>query len=132
MQQGNSIKGNVNEQFNTIKNYCINPVDSREATLEKLESLDMQLSIPQEVEIIKGFIALSKEELEALRNDLGLAMSFEDILFCQSYFKNEEKREPSITEIRVLDTYWSDHCRHTTFLTNIESIEIEDRHLLYL
>lgn len=123
------LKGNINnEQFNTIKNYCINPVDSREATLEKLESLDMQLSIPQEVEIIKGFIALSKEELEALRNDLGLAMSFEDILFCQCYFKNEEKREPSITEIRVLDTYWSDHCRHTTFLTNIESIEIEDGH----
>ncbi|WP_084757865.1 phosphoribosylformylglycinamidine synthase [Defluviitalea phaphyphila] len=123
------LKGNITDnQFETIKKYCINPVDSREASLEKPDTLDIELDIPREVEILEGFINLNKNELEALRNKLGLAMSFDDILFCQKYFKEEENRDPSITEIRVLDTYWSDHCRHTTFLTNIEKVEIENGH----
>lgn len=123
------LKGNIdNEQYIAIKDYCINPVDSRETSLEKPETLIMEFSIPQEVEIVKGFINLSKEELKEMKNNLGLAMSFDDVVFCQGYFKNEENRDPSITEIKVLDTYWSDHCRHSTFLTNIENIEIEDGH----
>ncbi|MBM7685360.1 MAG: phosphoribosylformylglycinamidine synthase [Epulopiscium sp.] len=123
------LKGNItDEQFDVIKNYCINTIDSREASLEKPETLDMELSIPEEVEILNGFIHLSYEQLENLRNELGLAMSTEDIVFCQTYFRDEEKRDPSITEIRVLDTYWSDHCRHTTFLTKLDNIEIEEGH----
>ncbi|NLK97368.1 MAG: phosphoribosylformylglycinamidine synthase [Epulopiscium sp.] len=123
------LKGNItDEQFDAIKNYCINTIDSREASLEKPKTLDMQLSIPEEVETLTGFIHLSHDDLENLRNELGLAMSFDDVVFCQNYFRDEEKRDPSITEIRVLDTYWSDHCRHTTFLTKIENIEIEEGH----
>lgn len=121
------LKGNISdEQFIIIKQYCINPVDSREASLGKPVSLDMELSVPNEVKYIKGFIDFNKDELEVLRNELGLAMSFDDIELCQNYFKNKEKRDPSITEIRVLDTYWSDHCRHTTFLTNINDVKIEE------
>lgn len=123
------LKGHItDEQFAAIKNYCINTIDSREAALEKPKTLDMEFSVPEEVENLNGFIHLSHDQLESLRNELGLAMSFDDIVFCQTYFREEEKRDPSITEIRVLDTYWSDHCRHTTFLTKIDTIEIEEGH----
>ncbi len=108
-----------------IKKYVINPVESREASLETLETLEIKYDIPTEVETINGFIDLSADDLEALRVKLGLAMDSDDIVFCRDYFLTE-KRDPTITEIRMIDTYWSDHCRHTTFLTEIDNIEFLD------
>ena len=120
------LKGSLSsEDVNKIKGYCINPVDSREAALEKPDTLKMKLTVPEDVKVVEGFINKSQSELLELKNQLGLAMSDADIVFCQEYFKNTEKRDPSITEIRVIDTYWSDHCRHTTFSTEIENIELE-------
>ena len=105
-----------------IKAYCINPVDSREASAEKPETLRMQLELPERVDTLNGFTALSDEEIVRMRQDMGLAMSAEDLLFCRKYFKETERRDPTVTEIRVIDTYWSDHCRHTTFLTKLNQI----------
>lgn len=113
------------EEFDKIKDYCINPVDSREASLEKTETLKMTTEIPTEVEILDKFIDLSIEGLKEFLNKQGLAMTLEDLEHVQNYFRNTEKRNPTITEIKVLDTYWSDHCRHTTFMTQIEDIKIE-------
>lgn len=121
------LKGDLSkEDISKIKKYIINPVDSREAAVEKPETLHEEITVPEDVEVLKGFIEKTDDELEAVRNEMGLAMSREDILFCRSYFRDEEKRDPTITEIRLLDTYWSDHCRHTTFLTNIRKVEFED------
>ncbi len=120
------LSGDISRvEFDAIKNYCINPVDSREAFLEKPVSLEMNMDIPREVPILHGFIEMKEEELKAFMERENLAMHFEDLKFCQSYFKDTEKRDPSLTEIKVIDTYWSDHCRHTTFLTKIEKVEIE-------
>ncbi len=120
------LKGKLTiSDIEKIKKYCINPVDSREASLKKPESLKMKLTIPDHVKTIEGFIKMSEKSVLEFRESLGLAMSEADILFCQDYFKNTEKRDPSITEIRVIDTYWSDHCRHTTFATNINNVEFE-------
>ncbi|EPY2277390.1 phosphoribosylformylglycinamidine synthase [Clostridium sporogenes] len=121
------IKGNITkEELEKIKEYCINKVDSREAQLEKPNSLvDVQLEV-QSVEVLDGFIDLSEKKLKEFLQDRNLAMTFEDLKFCREYFKNEEKRNPTITEIKVIDTYWSDHCRHTTFMTEIEDIKIEE------
>jgi phosphoribosylformylglycinamidine synthase, clade II len=122
-----ALEGNLSdEEFSAIKSYCINPVDSREAMLEKPKSLVMEMEIPEDVKSFDGFIDKTEEEIIDLRNQLETAMSFEDMLFCQKYFRDEEKRNPTTTEIRVIDTYWSDHCRHTTFQTKIENVEIED------
>jgi phosphoribosylformylglycinamidine synthase len=111
--------------INKIKKYYINPVDSREALLDKPETLIIETVSPPAVSILSGFITLKPEDLEKMRLSLGLAMRQEDIQFCQSYFKDTEKRDPTITEIRMLDTYWSDHCRHTTFLTALTNVSIE-------
>ncbi|BDB02419.1 phosphoribosylformylglycinamidine synthase [Clostridium botulinum] len=121
------IKGNITkEELEKIKEYCINKVDSREAQLEKPNSLvDVQLEV-QSVEVLDGFIDLSEKKLKEFLQDRNLAMTFEDLKFCREYFKNEEKRNPTITEVKVIDTYWSDHCRHTTFMTEIEDIKIEE------
>ena len=120
------LSGNItDEQFEAIKKYCINPVDSREASLEKPKTLKMETEIPTEVEILDGFIDLTKDELERFLSNQGLAMTLGDLNHIQEYFKNIEKRNPTITEIKVLDTYWSDHCRHTTFMTQIEDVKIE-------
>lgn len=120
------IMGNISdEEFTKIKRYCINPVDSREASLEKPKTLQMKADIPADVKVVQNFITMNSEQLEGLRTELGLAMRFDDLQFCQSYFRDTENRDPSITEIRMIDTYWSDHCRHTTFLTKINKIEIE-------
>ncbi len=108
-----------------IKKYVINPVEAREATLEKYETLKMNYDIPTEVETLNGFIALDRAGLEGFVKDYGLAMDADDIQFCQEYFKSED-RDPTITEIRMIDTYWSDHCRHTTFLTVIDNVKFED------
>lgn len=114
------------EDFAKIKTYCINPVESREASLEKPESLEFEQTIPADVEILEGFIDKTPTELEAFFQGAGLAMSFEDLAFCQGYFRDTEKRNPTITELRVIDTYWSDHCRHTTFFTQLEKVTIEE------
>lgn len=108
-----------------IKKYILNPVDSREASLEKVSTLKVENEIPSSVEIINGFIDFSDEELEDFLNNIGMAMSIEDLKFIKDYFKSL-KRNPTITEIKVLDTYWSDHCRHTTFMTKLEDIKIEE------
>jgi len=122
-----AIKGNItDEEFNRIKNYVINPVDSRECSMEKPKTLRESFEKPFRISIIKDFIKMSKSELQKLHENLGLAMDMDDLIFCQSYFMKEEKRDPTLTEIRIIDTYWSDHCRHTTFMTEIESIELEE------
>ena len=113
------------EELAEIKKYVINPVEAREATLEKPETLAMKYDIPTEVETLEGFIKLDRAGLEKFVKDYGLAMDADDIAFCQEYFKSED-RDPTITEIRMIDTYWSDHCRHTTFLTVIDDVEFED------
>lgn len=121
------LKGKVNKvELAKIKDYYINTVDSMEASLEKPLSLEMEWEVPKDVEIINGFIDKTEEELLKLMEQLGLAMSFEDLKFCQGYFKETEKRNPSLTEIKVIDTYWSDHCRHTTFQTKIEDVKFEE------
>ncbi len=108
-----------------IKKYVINPVEAREASLLKPETLKADYEIPTTVKTLEGFLELSKEGLKAFVDDMGLAMDCDDIAFCQSYFKSEG-REPTVTEIRMIDTYWSDHCRHTTFLTVIDDVKFED------
>ncbi|MDY3927808.1 MAG: phosphoribosylformylglycinamidine synthase [Clostridia bacterium] len=113
------------DEISQIQKYVINPVESRLASLERYETLDTEVEIPTEVETLDGFISLDDKGLEDMLNSLGLAMDFDDIKFCQSYFKNE-KRDPTITEIRMIDTYWSDHCRHTTFLTTVDDVSFED------
>ncbi len=120
------INGNLTaEEINSIKKYVINPVEAREASLECVETLKTDYTIPTEVEILDGFCALSRDELAKFIDERGLAMDIDDILFCQQYFIGE-KREPTITEIKMIDTYWSDHCRHTTFLTTIDNVKFED------
>lgn len=121
-----AVKGDITQaDVNKIKNYYINPVDSREASLEKPQSLEMIMVAPENVSILTGFNSFSDEELRNFIKENDLAMSFLDLKFCQEYFKNTEKRDPSITEIKVIDTYWSDHCRHTTFQSKINSVEFE-------
>ncbi|MBS7148734.1 MAG: phosphoribosylformylglycinamidine synthase [Intestinibacter bartlettii] len=121
------LTGDIDDElFEKIKSYVINPVDSREASLEKPETLELETEIPTEVATIEGFIDFSMEELEKFLKEQGLAMTIDDLKYVQEYFQNQEKRNPTITEIKVLDTYWSDHCRHTTFMTQIKDVEIED------
>ena len=121
------ISGNISdEEFNKIKEHCINPVDSRQTDENKPETLVTEFADPADVAIFDGFKDMSEDELKDLYNSLGLAMTFKDFLHIQNYFKNEENRDPSMTEIRVLDTYWSDHCRHTTFSTELTNVEFED------
>lgn len=120
------LKGELSEEeFAQVKAYYINPVDSREASQEKPKTLQMAIQMPDDVKTMNGFNEKTAEELVLLHQDMGLAMSLEDLQFCQKYFRDMEKRNPTVTEIRVIDTYWSDHCRHTTFLTNIEEVSIE-------
>jgi len=114
------------EQIEAIKKYVINPVESREAALEKPETLAVEYAIPQSVATVEGFIGLDEKGLAELLDKLGLAMDLDDLKFLQNYFRDEEKRDPTITEIRVVDTYWSDHCRHTTFSTIIDDVKISD------
>lgn len=118
-----------NEQFEQIKAYVINPVESREASLALYDTLDVKYKIPTKVETLDGFTALDEEGLSDFIKTYGLAMDLDDIKFCQQYFKETEKRDPTITEIRMIDTYWSDHCRHTTFLTNINRVTIHSDYI---
>ena len=114
------------EQEEAIKSFCINPVDSRQADEEKPETLVTEFEVPEDILYFDGFADSSEEELKALYGTLNLAMTFKDFLHIQNYYKKEERRDPSVTEIRVLDTYWSDHCRHTTFSTELKNVSFTD------
>lgn len=114
------------EDIDKIKKYVINPVESREANLEKPSTLKVEYDIPTSVKIIDGFIDMCDRSLGELMSDMGLAMDLDDIRFCRDYFR-EEGRNPTVTEIKMIDTYWSDHCRHTTFLTEIDNVVFEDK-----
>ena len=121
------IEGNItDEQFAAIQKHCINPVDSRAIGMEKPETLVQNFEDPDDVIIFDGFSAKPEAELKELYDSLNLAMTFKDFLHIQNYFRDEEKRDPSMTEIRVLDTYWSDHCRHTTFSTELKNVSFDD------
>ncbi len=121
------LEGKItDDEFCAIKEYYINPVESQEAKLEKPDTLKTEIEQPEDVAILEGFTAMKEVQLSELLQNMGFAMSFDDIVFCQGYFKNTEKRDPSVTEMRMIDTYWSDHCRHTTFLTCIDSVKFEE------
>ena len=122
-----AIEGTISdEEFAAIKKHCINPVDSRETGLEKPETLVQSFPEPEDVKIFDGFRDTPEAKLKELYDSLNLAMTFKDFLHIQNYFKNDENRDPSMTEIRVLDTYWSDHCRHTTFSTELKNVAFDD------
>ncbi len=114
------------EELEKIKGYLINPVECREASLDKPDTLERAYAAPPMVETLNGFTELDREELSALLDRLGLAMDLDDLSFLQNYFRDWERRDPTITEVRVVDTYWSDHCRHTTFSTHLKNVEIGD------
>ena len=121
------VSGHISDnEFEQIKAYCVNPVDSRIAEEEKPDNLFAEFETPADVEYLKDFYTMSLDDFKNLYKSLSLAMNYADFLYIREYFEKEEKRDPSITEIRVLDTYWSDHCRHTTFLTELKQIEFED------
>lgn len=120
------LKGISNDEIDKVKRYIINSVDSREASFNKPERLEVSYKNPSDVKVLDGFMDKDKYSSDYIKRNLNLAMSNEDIDFVKKYFRIQEKRNPTITEIRVLDTYWSDHCRHTTFMTNVEQIKIED------
>ena len=136
------IEGNIdNDEFDRIKSYCINPVDSRETGLDKPETLQSEFAVPADVKIFDNFTTMPENEFKALYDSLGLAMTYKDFAFIREYFLNDEKRNPSFTEIKVLDTYWSDHCRHTTFSTELQNVKflegdyagvLEDTYIEYL
>ena len=113
------------DEVDRIKKHLINPVESQEASLEKYETLKVNYSIPETVETLTGFISMNEEELAKFVKEYGLAMDNDDLMFCRDYFRKED-RDPTLTEIRMIDTYWSDHCRHTTFLTTIDNVKFED------
>ena len=121
------IEGGISdEEFEAVRNHCINPVDSREASADKPETLVTVFDEPDDIKVFDGFKDMPEAELNDLYNSLGLAMTFKDFLHIQTYFKGEEDRDPTMTEIRVLDTYWSDHCRHTTFSTELKDVRFDD------
>ena len=120
------VKGDItDEDFLKIQHYLVNPVESRIASLEKPKSLSMNADVPENVKTVEGLTAWSDEELKAYYDSMGFAMTLSDLAFCRDYFRDEEHRDPTVTELRVIDTYWSDHCRHTTFLTRLEQVEVE-------
>ena len=121
------IEGGISDgELSAIRNHCINPVDSREAQAEKPETLVTVFDEPEDIKVFAGFCGMREPELKELYDSLGLAMTFKDFLHIQNYYKGEEQRDPSMTEIRVLDTYWSDHCRHTTFSTELTDVVFDD------
>ncbi|MCD7819025.1 MAG: phosphoribosylformylglycinamidine synthase [Lachnospiraceae bacterium] len=121
------VSGELTEkEFEAVKNHCINPVDSREAGFEKPETLVTQFEEPEDIAVFNGFTEMETDTLKTLYDSLNLAMTFRDFQHIQNYFKKEEHRDPTVTEVRVLDTYWSDHCRHTTFSTELKDVTFED------
>ena len=121
------IEGSItDDEFNAIKKHCINPVDSRETSEDLPESLSNNFDEPADVKTFDGFSSMAENDLRKLYDSLNLAMTFKDFIHIQNYFSKDEHRDPTVTEIRVLDTYWSDHCRHTTFSTELKNVTIED------
>ena len=121
-----AVKGNItDEEFSKIKSYMINPVESREASMELPETLDIKSDVPENIVRITGFINKTDEEIKEYHGEMGFAMSVADLCWVRDYFKNDENRDPSLTELKVIDTYWSDHCRHTTFATQLDEIKID-------
>ena len=121
------LEGEISEDdFDAVRGYCINPVDSRQAPEEKPDTLFPQYPEPEDILVFDGFCSMKEEELQKLYASLNLAMTFRDFLHIQKYFADDEQRDPTMTEIRVLDTYWSDHCRHTTFLTELKEVNFEE------
>ncbi len=114
------------EEADKAKKYVINPVEAREASLEKPESLDMKVDYPADVAVVDGFVDMDEPAMQEFLNKMGFAMDMDDLKFCQEYFKSTEKRNPTVTELRMIDTYWSDHCRHTTFSTKINNVKINE------
>ncbi len=120
------LQGEITEQeAEKIKNYMINQVDSKECLLEKPENLEQKAEVPEDVAIVTGFTEMTKQDAEKFYQKYGFAMDFADLEFCQKYFREEEKRDPTLTEMKMIDTYWSDHCRHTTFLTKLDVLDIK-------
>ncbi|MCQ2514587.1 MAG: phosphoribosylformylglycinamidine synthase [Ruminococcus sp.] len=121
-----ALKGDItDEELVKVQEYLINPVESRLASLEKPETLDMEIPVPEDVKRVEGFIKWNDDEMSEFYGSMGFAMTLSDLKFCRDYFRDTENRDPSVTELRVIDTYWSDHCRHTTFLTRLDKVEIE-------
>ena len=121
------LEGDLNDQqVETIRSYCVNPVDSQIAAVEKPENLEMETTVPEDVATVAGFRTMDEAALENYRKEMGFAMSPADIRFVQKYYAEDEDRDPTLTELKVIDTYWSDHCRHTTFNTTLEEVTFED------
>ena len=121
-----ALKGDItSDELTKVEEYLINPVESRLASLEKPTTLDIETPVPENVKRVEGFIKWNDDEMEKYYGSMGFAMTLDDLKFCRDYFRDTEHRDPSVTELRVIDTYWSDHCRHTTFLTRLSEIEIE-------
>ena len=121
------LSGDLSEaDVEKIKRYLINPVEAREASLAPVETLRVEYEVPTSVSTVEGFTTLDEAGLSALLDQLGLAMDLDDLKFLQAHFRDEEKRDPTITEVRVVDTYWSDHCRHTTFSTHLDQRAVQD------
>ena len=121
------LYGDISDaDFDAIRNYLINPVECREASMDKPDTLIAEYPVPDDVATVEGFTAMDEAGLTAMLEDYGLAMDLNDLKFMQSYYKNDENRDPTVTELRLVDTYWSDHCRHTTFATHIDNVVIED------
>ena len=119
--------GNISESdVERVKQYVINPVEAREASLDKPASLNMEHVVPENVKTVDGFVDMDKAQMEGFLSQMGFAMDIDDLEFCKAYFKDTEKRNPTVTELRMIDTYWSDHCRHTTFSTRINNVKIND------
>lgn len=118
-----------NEEYDKIVNYVINPVETREASCEKPQTLKENYPVAADVPVINNFINMTSKELKSLMEELGFAMSFKDLEFCQNYFRDLEKRDPTLTELKMIDTYWSDHCRHTTFLTKLDKIQFSENNI---
>ena len=120
------LKGNLSEDdVKKIKSYLINPVDSRECSLKKVNSVMQEMKDPEDIKVVEGFTKMTDENVKDFYTKYGFAMDIEDLKFCQKYFRDEEKRDPTMTEMKMIDTYWSDHCRHTTFMTKLEVIDIK-------
>ena len=121
-----ALKGDLtDDDQKRIEDYLINPVESRLASLEKPETLDLETPVPEDVKRVEGFIDWDDAEMSDYYGSMGFAMTLDDLKFCRDYFRDTEHRDPSVTELRVIDTYWSDHCRHTTFLTRLSEVEVE-------
>ncbi|MDO5300667.1 MAG: phosphoribosylformylglycinamidine synthase, partial [Clostridia bacterium] len=118
--------GVTTEVMDAVARHLINPVEARRASMDKPETLALHADVPADVALVEGFTKMDDKALAAMVRSMGMAMSAEDLCFCRDYFRDTEKRDPSVTELRAIDTYWSDHCRHTTFLTAIDGIEFEE------